>query len=76
MSPTSLDPAEGAPLRHTPETLALWERYAAARQRAEDSLLSGDGLAAAQAFYAFVESFMPQAYGANVVLLNLRRRER
>ncbi len=58
----------------TPEARSRWERYAVARQRADDSLLSADGLAAAQAFYAFVESFMPQVYGANVAPLNLRRR--
>lgn len=64
---------EAVPLILTPEARALWEHYAAAQQRAEDSLLSTDGLAAAQAFYAFVESFMPQVYGAGVVPLNLRR---
>ena len=73
MTPGGVGPADATPLQHTAETRALWERYAEARQRAEDSLLSADGLAAAQAFYAFVEAFMPQAYGANVVPLNLRR---
>ena len=63
------------PLVLTPECRALWETYALAQQQAEDSLLSDDGLAAAQAFYAFVESFMPQVYGAGVVPLNLRRRQ-
>lgn len=63
-------------LELTPTTRALWEMYAKARQRAEDSLLSSDGLAAAQAFYDFVEAFMPQVYGANVVPLNSRREPR
>ncbi|MGI3902482.1 MAG: hypothetical protein ACRYGP_16860 [Janthinobacterium lividum] len=63
------------PLVLTPESRTLWEAYAVAQQQAEDSLLSGDGLVAAQAFYAFVESFMPQVYGAGVVPLNLRRRQ-
>lgn len=62
------------PLNVTAEARDLWERYAFAKQRAEDSLLLRDGVAAAQAFYAFVESFMPQAYGSTVVPLNLRRR--
>ncbi len=70
--------ADGAPtpLVLTAEARALWELYALAQQQAEDSLLSADGLAAAQAFWAFVESFMPQVYGAGVVPLNLRREPR
>ena len=67
---------EAVPLILTSEARELWERYAEAQQRAEDSLLSVDGLAAAQAFYAFVESFMPQVYGAGVVPLNLHRTPR
>ena len=62
------------PLDVTPEARELWERYASAKQQAEDSLLLRDGLAAAQAFYAFVEAFMPKVYGDSVVPLNLRRR--
>ncbi len=62
------------PLNLTSEIRNLWERYASAKQQAEDSLLLRDGLAAAQAFYAFVEAFMPQVHGSNVVPLNLRRR--
>lgn len=62
------------PLALTAESRALWELYALAKQQAEDSLLSADGLAAAQAFWSFVESFMPQVYGGNVVPLDLRRR--
>ena len=63
-----------APLVLTPEARALWELYALAQHQAEDSLLSADGLAAAQAFWGFVESFMPQVYGSGLVPLNLRRR--
>ena len=62
------------PLNVTPEARSLWERYAFAKQEAEDSLLLRDGLVAAQAFYAFVEAFMPQVYGRTVVPLNLNRR--
>lgn len=65
---------QGPRLVQTPETRVLWEAYAIARQRADDSLLSSDGLVAAQAFYDFVEAFMPQVYGTKVVPLALRRR--
>ncbi len=64
------------PLNVTPETRNLWENYAQAKQRAEDTLLLRDGVAAAQAFYRFVEGFIPQTMGSNVVPLQLRRHQR
>lgn len=63
-------------LEATPEARQNWEAYALAKQQAEDSLLMKDGLAAAAAFYRFVETFMPQIFGANVVPINVRRRDR
>ena len=62
------------PFTVTPEIRALWDSYALAKMEAEDSLLLGDGVAAAQAFYAFVEAFMPARYGANVMPLGQLRR--
>ena len=67
---------DGPQLTHTAETRALWERYAVARQQADDSLLSADGLQAVQAWYAFAEAFMPQVFGANVVPMAQERRQR
>ena len=61
----------------TPEVRARWEIYAAAKQRAEDSLHLRDGMAAAQAFYAFVEIFADAgALGPNVVSMALHRRRK
>ena len=41
----------------TPEIRKLWEGYAVAKMQAEDSLLLADGMAAAKAFYAFLDAF-------------------
>ena len=65
------------PFTITPEIRALWEAYAMLKQEAEDSLLVRDGVAAARAFYDFVEAFMPARYGDNVMPLSLyRQRQR
>ncbi len=69
-------PSARASLQATPEARRQWEAYAVAKMQAEDSLLAKDGLAAAQAFYTFLETFMPQVFGSNVVPINLRRRDR
>ena len=63
-------------LKATSEARALWEAFALAKMEAEDSLLFRDGLKAAQAFYDFVEVFMPQSFGSNVIPLQSKRRLR
>ena len=68
---------ESDPFTITPEVRKRWEIYAILKQEAEDSLLLGDGVAAAQAFYAFVEVFADAgALGPNVTPLALHRRRR
>ena len=61
----------------TAEVRARWEKYALAKQQAEDSLLLRDGLTAARAFFSFVEVFAEAgALGPNVVPLALHRQRR